>query len=154
MGLFDQILGVVLSGAGGQAVPQPTQDAQPAPGAGTSAAGMLPQLLLAAIAHEGGVGGLMQKFQSAGLGGTIATWIGTGDNQSVSPASLQQVLSPETLQALAEKTGLPMGQLLAMASQHLPQMVDGLTPNGQVPGNTDALMRAGMSMLKSRFGIG
>lgn len=163
MGLFDQILGVVLGGSGGQASPQPGPDGQPAPGLqgaglqGTGlqglGAGIIPQLLLAAIAHEGGVSGLMQKFQSAGLGDTVASWIGTSTNQPVSPASLQQVLDPATVVAMAEKTGLPVQQLMAMVSQHLPQMVDGLTPNGQMPGNTDDLLQTGMALLKSRFGI-
>ncbi len=155
MGLFDQILGAVMSGAGGQA---PQEGAQPGQvpgtlGAGTLGAGALPQLLMAAIAHEGGIGGLMQKFQSAGMGETIASWVGTGPNQPVSPAALQQVLDPATVQAIAEKTGLPIQQIMAQASQHLPQMVDGLTPNGQVPASSDALLQAGLALLKSRFGV-
>ena len=146
MGLFDQILGAVLSG--GQAPQQGEAQA-----ANSGLAGTLPQLLMAAIAHEGGIGGLMQKFQSAGMGDTIASWVGTGANQPVSPAALQQVLDPATVQAIAEKTGLPIEQLLAQASQHLPQMIDGLTPNGQIPQNNDALLQAGLSLLKSRFGV-
>lgn len=146
MGLFDQILGAVMSG--GQTPQQGEAQA-----ANSGLAGTLPQLLMAAIAHEGGIAGLMQKFQSAGMGDTIASWVGTGPNQPVSPAALQQVLDPATVQAIAEKTGLPIEQLMAQASQHLPQMIDGLTPNGQIPQNNDALLQAGLSLLKSRFGV-
>ncbi len=143
MGLFDQILGAVLSG--GQT---PGQDQ-----AAAAAGGTLPQLVMAAIAHEGGIAGLMQKFQSAGLGGVIGSWVGTGANQPISPGALQQVLDPATVQAIAEKTGLPIEQLMAQISQHLPQMIDGLTPNGEVPQNNDALLQAGLTLLKSRFGV-
>lgn len=148
MGLFDQILGAVLSGGtGGQA---PQQGQGQAPG-GLSAA--LPQLIMAAIAHEGGISGLMQKFQSAGMGDVMASWVGTGPNKPVTPAALQQVLDPATVKAIADKTGLPIEQLMAQASQHLPQMVDGLTPNGQIPQSQDALLQAGLELLKSRFGV-
>ena len=150
MGLFDQILGAVLAaGTGGQA-PQPGQASQPTGGL----AGTLPQMLMAAIAHEGGISGLMQKFQSAGMGDVMSSWVGTGPNKPMPPAALQQVLDPATMKAIAEKTGLPIEQLMAEASQHLPHMVDGLTPNGQIPPNNDALLQAGLALLKSRFGVG
>ncbi len=146
MGLFDQILGAVLSaGTGGQA-PQQSQ-------AAGGMSGALPQLIMAAIAHEGGISGLMQKFQSAGMGDVMASWVGTGPNKPVTPAALQQVLDPATVKAIADKTGLPIEQLMAQASQHLPQMVDGLTPNGQIPQSQDALLQAGLELLKSRFGV-
>jgi len=146
VGLFDQLLGAVLSaGTGGQ-----TPQTDPAAG---GLAGTLPQILMAAIAHEGGISGLMQKFQSAGMGDVMSSWIGTGANKPVSPAALQQVLDPATVQAIAEKTGLPIGELMAQASQQLPHMIDGLTPNGQVPPNNDALLQAGLALLKSRFGV-
>ena len=159
MGLFDQILGVVLSGAGGQMAPGPmapaplTPDGQPVAGVQGTGTSILPQLLLAAIAHEGGVSGIMQKFQASGMGDIVASWVGTGTNHPVSPDAVQQVLDPATVVAMAEKTGLPIQQLMAMVSQHLPQMMDGLTPNGQVPGNTDDLLQTGMALLKSRFGV-
>jgi uncharacterized protein YidB (DUF937 family) len=152
MGLFDQILGAVLSGVGGQAAPAPmTPDGHPVAGVQGTGTSLLPQLLLAAIAHEGGVSGIIQKFQASGMGDAVASWVGTGANQPVSPAAVQQVLDPAV--AMAEKTGLPIQQLMAMVSQHLPQMMDGLTPNGQVPGNTDDLLQTGMALLKSRFGV-
>jgi uncharacterized protein YidB (DUF937 family) len=151
MGLFDQILGAVLSaGTGGQA---PQQGQMPGGQTSGGLGAALPQLIMAAIAHEGGISGLMQKFQSAGMGDVMASWVGTGPNKPVSPAALQQVLDPATVKAIAEKTGLPIEQLMAQTSQHLPQMIDGLTPNGQIPQSQDALLQAGLELLKTRFGV-
>jgi uncharacterized protein YidB (DUF937 family) len=155
MALFDQILGAVMSGVGGQTPQQGQVSPGLSPGqmGGAAGAGMLSQLLLAAIAHEGGISGLMQKFQTAGMGDIMSSWVGTGPNKPVTPAALQQVLDPATVQAISEKTGIPVEQLMAQTSQHLPQMIDGLTPNGQAPQGNDALIQAGLALLKSRFGV-
>jgi uncharacterized protein YidB (DUF937 family) len=35
--------------------------------------------------NEGGLAGLVQKFEAAGLGDTISSWVGTIANQAVTP---------------------------------------------------------------------
>jgi len=40
----------------------------------------------------GGVQGLQQKFEQAGLGGVVASWIGTGANQPITADQLARVL--------------------------------------------------------------
>lgn len=81
----------------------------------------------------GGITGLQQMFQQKGLGGVVSSWIGTGANQPISQDQLQNVLHGDALQAAAQKFGLDPGQLTGMMSQLLPNVVDKLTPNGQVP---------------------
>jgi uncharacterized protein YidB (DUF937 family) len=88
---------------------------------------------IAEVLGSGGLDALLQRFQSAGLGGVIASWIGTGANQPISPDALHQVLGPERVQQLASKTGLPVGLLLSQLASHLPAAVDRLTPGGKVP---------------------
>ena len=132
MGLFDKVVGAVSGGGEG---------------------GGLSQLLIGALAnHEGGISGIMEKFQTAGLGGVLASWIGTGENQAISADALKSVFSPEMIQGLAEKTGLPVQQLLNEVSQALPQLVDNLTPNGEMPAIGHNWLETGLSMLKGKFG--
>ena len=111
----------------------------------------VPEALVAALgSQESGLGGLVQKFEAAGLGPVISSWIGNGDNQAVSPDALHGILGSDLVQQVAAKTGLPIEQLLPQIAQHLPQLVDGMTPNGQIPTGS-SLLDAGLAFLKSRM---
>jgi uncharacterized protein YidB (DUF937 family) len=110
----------------------------------------VPEALVAALGNQqGGLGGLIQKFESAGLGDTIASWVGTDANQSVEPQVLHDVLGSDLVQQIAAKTGLPVEQLLPQIAEHLPQLVSHLTPNGEVPSQGN-LLDAGLAFLQNR----
>jgi uncharacterized protein YidB (DUF937 family) len=66
---------------------------------------------------------------------------------------VHQVLGSDMMQQLAAKTGLPLDEVSTMVAEHLPHMIDGLTPNGQPEPNTD-FFAAGTALLRNRFGIG
>ena len=80
----------------------------------------------------GGLDGLVQQFQQGGLGDLIASWVGTGQNLPVSASQLQDVLGSDVLSQFAQQLGLPPGEAAGQLSQILPQVVDKLTPNGQL----------------------
>jgi uncharacterized protein YidB (DUF937 family) len=109
----------------------------------------VPEALVAALAsQEGGLGGLVQKFESAGFGGVISSWISTGANQPVAPEALHGILGSDLVQQISAKTGLPIDQLLPQIAQHLPGLVDGMTPDGKLPAAGN-LLEAGLAFLKS-----
>jgi uncharacterized protein YidB (DUF937 family) len=83
---------------------------------------------------HGGLQGLIQKFQSQGLGAAVQSWIGSGPNQPVSPAQIQQVLGDQRIQALAAKLGISPAALSERLSTVLPAVIDHLSPKGQLPG--------------------
>lgn len=89
--------------------------------------------LLAGNGQGGGLAGLVQSFQQAGLGDQISSWIGSGQNLPVSGEQLGQVFGSEQMSQMAERMGLSTGDLGAQLSQLLPQAVDKLTPGGQMP---------------------
>ena len=70
----------------------------------------------------------MAKFQQAGLGDVMNSWVGTGANQPISGDQLGQVLGQDTLSALASKIGMEPGAAAGQLSQLLPGIVDKLTP--------------------------
>lgn len=116
-GIFGQIAGKLTGLAGAE-------------GADAGAAeGALGELL----GGQGGVAGLLQQFEGSGLGEHIRSWIGNGQNLPITAEQLQQALSNQQVQALVQKTGLPVGSLMAMLAKVLPNAVDQATPNGQVP---------------------
>jgi uncharacterized protein YidB (DUF937 family) len=81
----------------------------------------------------GGLGGLLEKFQQSGHGDVTKSWVGSGQNQPISPGSLGSALGPSIIKALAEKTGLSEQEVTAQLSQLLPGFVDKLTPQGRLP---------------------
>lgn len=81
----------------------------------------------------GGIDGLVNKLQQSGLGDLAASWIGTGENKSINPEELANVLGKDQIAALAQQAGIPESQGASVLSQVLPAMVDKLTPDGKVP---------------------
>jgi uncharacterized protein YidB (DUF937 family) len=89
--------------------------------------------------EEGGLGGLLNKFQQGGLEDLIKSWIGTGPNKAVTPNQLHQALGADTINDLSRETGLSQDELLTQLSQALPEAVDKLTPQGKMPDSADLL---------------
>ena len=119
MGLLDSLVGML----GGEK-------------AGEAASGALVQHiseLLSSNASGGGLSGLVQSFERAGLGNVIGSWISRGQNLPISPEQLQQVLGAGRISQIAKSLGLQNDQVAAQLSQLLPHVVDRLTPNGQIP---------------------
>ena len=81
----------------------------------------------------GGLAGLVAKMEQSGLGDVAKSWVGTGQNEPISPDALGAVLGNDTVAGMAGQLGLNAGDLLGQLSQMLPQVVDKLTPQGQVP---------------------
>ena len=81
----------------------------------------------------GGLGGLLNKLQQGGLGDEAKSWVGSGQNQPVSPGQLGSALGSNIIKMLAQKSGLSEEELTKQLSQVLPGIVDKLTPNGRVP---------------------
>ena len=150
MGLLDSILGAVAGG-------QQAQAGNGGLGGGMGNIGNLlsmvasnPQLLQAIVGMlsndgtQGGLGGLTQKFQQAGLGDVVGSWIGTGQNQPISGDQLSDVLGSDAITHLAEKLGVNPSIAADPLSSVLPGLIDQLTPQGQVPvgglGNSGDLM--------------
>ena len=85
----------------------------------------------------GGLGGLLKKLEQGGLGDAANSWIGSGQNQSVSPGQLGSALGPSIIKMLSQKSGLSEEDITKQLSQILPGLVDKLTPNGRVPTATE-----------------
>jgi uncharacterized protein YidB (DUF937 family) len=117
-GLLGQLAGLLGNGQGGPA---------------NTWNGILNQLL----AGQGGLHGLLQQLQNAGLGEQVKSWVGTGENKPVTGGQLGTALPHTEVQGWAHQAGLPIDQLLAGLSKLLPQAVDHATPTGHVPAPDD-----------------
>ncbi len=81
----------------------------------------------------GGLGDLFSKFQKAGHGQTVDSWIGTGPNQPIQPGQLGGALGQTTISDLARQAGISEQDLLNGLAQALPGVIDKLTPGGRLP---------------------
>jgi len=173
MGLLDSVLGQVLGGAQQQ---QPGGAAGGLEGLGALAGmggldallggssgagapagggGGLADVLGGLLANDGqmgGLGGLVSKFEQAGLGDQVGSWVGTGANQPVSPDQVQGALGGDAIAGMASKLGINAQTLLPLLASVLPLLINQLTPHGKVPeqgvGNQQDLMASLSSLLR------
>jgi len=82
---------------------------------------------------SGGLNDLLKQLQQSGHGDAANSWVGTGPNRPISPTDLDSALGADQIQSLTSQFGLSREELLDGLSQHLPEVVDHLTPGGQVP---------------------
>jgi uncharacterized protein YidB (DUF937 family) len=80
-----------------------------------------------------GLGGLLERFQQNGRGDVFNSWVGAGPNQPIEPDELRSALGDDAVEELSRETGLGREDLLSQLSAVLPQVVDGLTPEGRLP---------------------
>jgi uncharacterized protein YidB (DUF937 family) len=88
---------------------------------------------LIASRESGGLAGVAQLFQNKGLGDAISSWIGTGQNQPVTGDQITNVLGSEQIQRFAKRLGFSSEDVSKGLASILPQVIDHLTPHGQVP---------------------
>ena len=134
-GLGD-ILGQVLAGAG-QSSGSMGDDSMPGSRAGMGGG-------------TGGLGALLEQMQQAGLGDQARSWVGTGENMPVSPDVLSQIFGEGGVGAIARQAGLTPKETSDGLSQLLPEVVNHVTPTGEVP-DFDELTRS-IDDLRQRMG--
>jgi uncharacterized protein YidB (DUF937 family) len=109
------------------------------------------------IQKSGGIGGLVSTLQQAGLGGVVDSWVGNGANQPVDGQSLGQALAGtpagQHVEEVAQKLGVDPSQVLGQLAQHLPNVVNHLTPDGQVPASSGGFDLGALSGLASKLGL-
>lgn len=173
MGLLDSVLGQVLGGAQQQQQPGGAAGGLEGLGAlagmggldallgggntggGANAGGGLADVLGGLLANDGqmgGLGGLVSRFEQAGLGDAVGSWVGNGANQQVSPDQVQGALGSDAIAGMASKLGINAQTLLPLLASVLPLLINQLTPQGKVPeqglGNQQDLMASLSSLLR------
>jgi len=129
------------TGSAPQPSPAPTQlppaaNAGAGGGLGDILKGSLGGLLAGGAAGSvlsGGLGDLVKQLQQGGQGDAASSWVGKGENKSISPNDLASALGADQIDQIASQSGMSRDDLLSGLSQYLPKVVDHLTPDGRVP---------------------
>ncbi|HWR13743.1 MAG TPA: YidB family protein [Terriglobales bacterium] len=119
-------------------------------GLGGGQGNLLPIILKVLQNQPGGLGGLLNSFQQKGMGDIVQSWISTGQNKPISAEQVSEALGPEQVSAVANEAGISHEEAKSSLASLLPQVVDRLTPNGQLPQSND-LMSQGMELLKGKL---
>lgn len=106
------------------------------------------QVAMDMLNQNGGLSGVLEKFKEGGLAEQAASWVGTGENLPISADQIASVLGNSQIGEIATKFGIDPNTLSAQIAEHLPAIVDKLTPNGEVPSESGNLLSVLMGMLK------
>ncbi|MGQ3676339.1 YidB family protein [Xanthobacter sp. TB0139] len=132
MGLFDQMMGGALGGllgkAGGSDMMSGLLNTALSGGLGDALPGMVNNAL--AKTEFGNLEGLLGALQNNGLGDQVASWLSSGANLDVSAQQIIEAIGADRLASIGSAVGIPTETLGDLLSQHLPQLIDKLSPNG------------------------
>ena len=134
MGLFNSIAGVALANRLG--------------GSGGGNKSAIAQVAIKMLNKNGGLCGLLEKFHQAGLSDVADSWVSQDKNKAISADQISMVLGSDLLSAMAEQFGIDAGVIASQIAQYLPEIVNNVTPNGQVDHKADALLSTILGMLK------
>lgn len=150
MGGLGGALGNVL-GRGVDPQADAVGDSPSAPGKGALLAVLLP-LAMQWVQRNGGIGAVLQRFQQQGYSQQAASWVSTGENQPVDAQAVTDVVGAQDLSKLSQQLGVPHEEVASGLAQILPQVVNHLTPEGDVPANADDLLSSGLAAVEQFLG--
>ena len=136
MGLLDGLLGSVMGGMLG----------------GGQAQGQNPLLAIALqmLQQNGGLQGMLAKAQQAGYGDHVQSWIGPGRNLPIDAGALSQIFGQGQLGQIAQQLGVSHEEAAGQLAQTLPQVVDEMTPQGEIPANHSDLVNQVLATLQQQ----
>jgi len=108
------------------------------------------QIALQLMQQNGGLQGVLGKFQQAGYGAQADSWVSTGQNQPINADALSQVLGHGQLSQIAQQLGLSQGAVAGGLASVLPQVIDKMTPQGQVPDDHHDIVAQALALLTQK----
>jgi uncharacterized protein YidB (DUF937 family) len=101
---------------------------------------MLLPLAMRWVQRNGGMNAVLDKFRQKGLNRQAQSWMSSGDNEPIDGQTVQQVVGQDELRQMAQRLGVPEEQVAQAFAEIMPEMVDKLTPDGQMPREADEVL--------------
>lgn len=160
MGLLEDVLGQVMKSQGAAPAGAPNT----APPGGDQLTAMLGSFLgadkkdaspiilaiMKFVQSQGGVSGIIAKFQQKGFGKQADSWVGTGRNEAVTPQQIDQVFDRGSINELAQSLDTTPDDAKKTLADFLPELLNQFTPNGKVAGNEGDVLTSVMGLLGGR----
>lgn len=112
---------------------------------------MLLPLAMRWVQRNGGINAVLDRFRQKGMGSQTQSWISTGANEPMDGQAVEQVVGSDELRQMAQRLGVPEHEVAQAFAQIMPEMVDKLTPQGQVPPQADEVLDEGTRTLEKEI---
>jgi uncharacterized protein YidB (DUF937 family) len=155
MGLIDEILSSIASSVttGGQGTQNPLGAILGGLGAGNQSrsAGLL-TAAMSMLQQQGGISNVLDMFRRSGMDQHADSWVSNGPNLPISGDQVQQVFGASSLGDIASQLGMSRGQASSAMAQILPELINQMTPNGQLSQDHHDLLSRALAMMRG-FGV-
>ncbi len=101
--------------------------------------------------EKDGLKAMVDKLSASGLSEQVKSWVSTGKNLPVTPEQIKQALGSGEIDRLALKTKLSVEEVTSHLAAALPQIVDKLTPDGEITADT---LREKAQGILGKLGLG
>lgn len=146
-GLGD-VLGGML-GRGRDQDPASTGRNSPLGGSGGALIAMLLPLAMQWVQRNGGIGAVLSRMQQKGYSRQAASWMSTGPNDPLDPQAVDDVVGTEELSRLSQQLGMPREEVASGFAEIFPEMVNQLSPEGELRADADGVLDDGLSELQN-----
>jgi uncharacterized protein YidB (DUF937 family) len=146
-GLGD-LLGGILGGGNAPADAAPQRKAPFGSGGGGALIAVLLPLAMQWVQRNGGLGAVLGKFRQQGYSQQAASWVSTGQNDALPREAINEVVGLDELSRMSQQLGVPEQQVADGFAQLLPEMVNQLTPQGDVAADADDVLSEGMAEMQ------
>ncbi len=127
----------------------------PANGRIGSNRGMLMAVLLPLamqwVQRNGGIGAVLERFKQKGYGRQAKSWVSTRNNEVLDAEAVNNVVGRDELSRLSAQLGVREQDVVAGFAEILPEVVDQLSPEGEVPPEADEALNTGLSALEKEL---
>lgn len=117
-------------------------------GGGGALLAMLLPLAMQWVQRNGGLGAVLDRFRQKGYGPQANSWVATGPNQQLDPHAVDEVVGSDELMRLSQQLGVPQQEVVNGFAEILPEMVDQLSPEGEIPPEADDALNDGLTELE------
>ncbi len=85
------------------------------------------------LIRERNLDGLMQKLRESGLEEQVSSWVAKGQNLPVVGEQIKKALGNDKVAQIARKLGITIEQAADDLARTVPEVVDEVTPDGELP---------------------
>jgi uncharacterized protein YidB (DUF937 family) len=104
------------------------------------------------VQRNGGIGAVLERFKQKGQEPKVQSWVGTGDNEPVDPGTVREVVGSDELSRLSQQLDADEDEVADGLAEIFPEMVNQLSPSGEVQPDADQQLSSGAGTLQQWLG--
>jgi uncharacterized protein YidB (DUF937 family) len=107
--------------------------------AGGQGGGMMRMLLplVASLLMNGGLQKILGRLQASGRAEEANSWVSPGENKPLDGAAVREALDDDEITSIATQLGVSEDEAAEAVARVLPDVVDQVTPGGELPGDEE-----------------